>query len=57
LGFFGGLLVSPRGSTEEGDQLVFTLCNFGGISVGELPYGVLGWTYGSRQYVRGEVFY
>jgi hypothetical protein len=55
LGFFGGLLVYPRGCTEEGDQLVFTLCNFGGISVGELP-GVLGWTYGSRQYVRGEGF-
>jgi hypothetical protein len=48
LDFFGVLLVSPRGSIEEGDQLVCILCTLGEL-FGELP--LCEW--GDLEYVSG----
>jgi hypothetical protein len=48
-GFFWGLGGSPRGDCEEGGQLVFTLCAFGGI------YWELSCEWGDL-WMRGEGF-
>jgi hypothetical protein len=49
MGFFGVVGGSPRGDCEEGGQLVFTLCAFGGI------YWELSCEWGDL-WLRGEVF-
>jgi hypothetical protein len=47
--FFGVMVVCPRGAIEEGGQLVFTLCAFGGI------YWELSCEWGDLK-LRGEGF-